>query len=220
MMKEKEIFRHESYGNLDISRTTGNYASPLFGSDLTHRNTIRMKISLSKLTRNLSNDWYYPYEKLIEIEMSPVQFSEAITNMNTGGVPCTIRYYDGKQMEECPYRDKAETFKKEFDDTIKETNAVAKQLVNDVYKIFNEKKTFNKADKEEIMSMLNKLSANLGSNMEFIQDCCQEQVNKTVVEAKGEIESYIMNRVNTLGLKALQEESQHLIEINENNKSK
>lgn len=217
-MKEKETFRHESYGNLDIVRTTGNYASPLFGSDLTHRNTIRMKISLSELTRNLSNDWYYPYEKLIEIEMSPVQFSEAITNMNTGGVPCTIRYYDRKQMEECPYRDKAETFKKEFDDTIKETNAVAKNLVNEVVKKFNEKKAFNKADKEEIMGMLNRLSQNLGSNMEFIQDCCQEQVNKTVVEAKGEIESYIMNRVNTLGLKALQEESKHLIKINEGNK--
>lgn len=213
-MKEEQKYRHESYGCLDIGRTTGSQRA-LYGSDLTHKNTIRMKISLSELTRKINNDWYYPYKGLIEIEMSPVQFSEAITNMNTGGVPCTIRYFDGKQMEECPYRDKAETFKKEFNDTIKETNAVAKNLVNEVAKKFNEKKSFTKADKEEIMGMLNRLSQNLGSNMEFIQDCCQEQVNKTVVEAKGEIESYIMNRVNTLGLKALQEESQHLIEFNE-----
>lgn len=148
--------------------------------------------------------------------MSPVQFSEAITNMNTNGVPCTIRYFNGKETEECPYRDKVEIFKKEFNDTIKETTSVAKNLVTEVAKKFNEKKSFTKGDKEEIMGMLNRLAQNLGDNMEFIQECCQEQVNKTVVEAKGEIESYIVNRVNTLGLKALQEESQHLVELNQN----
>ena len=216
-MKDEKRFRHESYGNLDIYRSNGGKTT-LFGSDLTHKSTIKMKISLSELTRGLSTDWYHPYNKLIEIEMSPVQFSEAITNMNTSGVPCTIRYYNGEDMENCPYRDKNEIFKDEFNNTINETNAIAKNLVNEVAKKFNEKKSFTKADKEEIMGMLNRLSQNLGTNMEFIQECCQEQVNKTVVEAKGEIESYITNRVNTLGLKTLQEESKHLIEINEGNK--
>lgn len=213
-MKNEKKYRHESYGCLDIYRSNGGQTT-LFGSDLTHKNTIRMKISLSELTRGLNTDWYHPYDKLIEIEMSPVQFSEAITNMNTNGVPCTIKYYDGEYTEECPYRDKNEIFKEEFKDTIHGANNTTKKLINEVAKKFNEKKSFTKADKEEIMGMLNSLYQDLGSNMEYVQDCCQEQVNKTVVEAKGEIESYIMNRVNTLGLKALQEESQHLIEINE-----
>lgn len=216
-MKNEKSYTHESYGCLDIYRSSGGQTT-LFGSDLTHKNTIRMQISLSELTRGLNTDWYHPYDRLIEIEMSPVQFSEAITNMNTNGVPCTIKYYNGKHMEACPYRDKNEIFKEEFNDTLNDINHTSKKLIKEVAKKFNEKKSFTKADKEEIMGMLNTLYQDLSGNMSYIQECCQEQVNKTVVEAKGEIESYIMNRVNTLGLKALQEESQHLIEVNEGNK--
>lgn len=95
-MKE-EKFRHESYGNLNIYRSTGSKRA-LFGSDLKQGNTINLEISLSELTRGISNDWYYPYEKLIQIEMSPVQFAEAITNMNTSGVPCTIKMFNGKKL--------------------------------------------------------------------------------------------------------------------------
>lgn len=63
------------------------------------------------------------------------------------------------------------------------------------------------------MSMLNKIYQNLGSNLDYMVDCCKEQVDKTVVEGKSEVEAYIMNRVNTLGLKALKEESNNIIEL-------
>jgi hypothetical protein len=65
MMEKENKYRHESYGSLDISRTHSNRPSTLFGSDLTHRNTIKMRISLSELTRGLNTDWYYSYKDLI-----------------------------------------------------------------------------------------------------------------------------------------------------------
>ena len=207
----EEKFRHGSYGNLNIYRSTGEKRT-LFGSDLKQGNTINLEISLSELTRGINNDWYYPYEKLIQIEMSPVQFAEAITNMNTNGVPCTIKMFDGKRIDECPEVNKGEIFKKEFTQTLNGTTSIAKNLVKEVAEKFK-KKTLNKSDKEEIMSMLNKIYQNLGSNLDYMVDCCKKQVDKTVVEGKSEVEAYIMNRVNTLGLKALEKESNNIVEL-------
>ena len=214
MENEENNFRHESYGNLRIARTSGG-ATTLFGTDLTHKNTIRMTINLSELTRKLNHDWYHPYKQLIEIELSPLQFSEAITNMNTEGIPCTIRQYNGERVEECPYTDKNDLFIKEFSGRINSANKIAKNMASEIAQKLQDKKPLNQTDKKELLLMINKLQSELGSNMDYTMECCQEQVNKTVTEAKAEIESYIANKINTLGLKALREESQHLVDIKE-----
>ena len=212
-MDKEKTYRHESYGNIDIYRTQSNQSNPLFGTDLTHRNTINIDISLNELTRGLNHDYYYPYKKLISIELSPIQFAEAITNLNTSGVPCTIKYYDGKYLENPPYKNKSEIFRQEFSNTLNENTAIAKGLIVELTEKFKEKGTLKKADKKEILSLLNRLYNNLNGNLEYMLKCCQEQVDKTVAEGKAEIEAYISNKINTLGLQALKEESTDLVQL-------
>ena len=45
---------------------------------------------------------------------------------------------------------------------------------------------------------LNMLNSDIGSNIGFIADQFNEQMDKTVMEAKGEIESFCQNKVNSI----------------------
>ena len=94
----ENLEKHESYGKISIHRIQNGNAQRLFGSDVKHHNTIQIEIKQCSVDRHLNEEWYYGENILAEIELSPVQFAEAITNMNTEGVPCTIRYINGKNI--------------------------------------------------------------------------------------------------------------------------
>lgn len=76
---------HPSYAQLQISRVTSGKRVPLYGTSNQCRETIRISISKSELNRDLNRSWHFPKEELIEVEMSPSQFAEAITSLNLGG---------------------------------------------------------------------------------------------------------------------------------------
>jgi len=103
---ERTQEKHESYGLVGFSRTThggGGDGANLFGCSIKHNHTIVLKIKRATKERSLHDDRYYGGETLIEVEMSPNQFAEAITSMNIGdGMPCTIRYVGRQRMAECP----------------------------------------------------------------------------------------------------------------------
>ncbi len=71
--------------------------------------------------------------------------------------------------------------------------------------LFAQKKTLTKADKESVISRLKKLGMNLGCNLDFIADKFNEQMDKTVMEAKGEIESFCQNKINSIASATLAE---------------
>lgn len=206
-------FEHESYGMLDIYRTSGGVRN-LFGSDVKHSNTIKLRINNADYTRGLNNDWFYGKEPLIEIELSPVQFAEAITNMNTQGVPCTIKYYNGKTMKDCPSLSKKEMFRQEFQDDINEITGNISGLIEEIETIIDNKKPINKANKEKILNSLCRIQQQLNSNMPYVAKCFDEQMEKSVAQSKSEIEAYITHKINSLGLKALKEQND-ILEIKE-----
>ena len=76
--------------------------------------------------------------------------------------------------------------------------------------LFENKKSLTKADKQEIISKLSKLSMDIGCNMDFIADQFNEQMDKTVMEAKGEIESFYQNKINSIANAALVEHKDEL----------
>ena len=218
MSKDFVRFEDKSYGIIDISRCQiGGNGKKLFGSDVRHNNVISLSIKQGYYDRGLNNDWFYGNEELIRIELSPVQFAEAITNLNTSGVPCTITRYNGKSINEVPDLDsKKEVFRAEFNSEIKETVDTIKNLIDSVSLILNSKKTITKADKESIQSGLNKINGKLSSNIPFLAKCFDEQIEKSVSHSKAEVEAYIQNKINSLGLQALQEQFNGLM-INEPN---
>ncbi len=205
---------HPSYGTLAFSRRTGG-ATPLFGSSIEHRDTIVMTLYHADITRGLHQDSIYGGKVIAEVEMSYSQFAEAITSMNMGsGVPVTIRWTekDG-EIPPCDFVSKREQFTDEFKEKRKKATEDAQQLIKDVMELFSQKKALTKVDKDVILNKLHHLNMDIGCNMDFIADQFNEQMDKTVMEAKGEIEAFMQNKVNSIATATLVEHKEELLAL-------
>lgn len=205
---DNEREEHPSYGMLGFSRVTRGGKCNLFGTSITHRDTIRLTLKRGAVRRDLNQDWYSATENLFEVEMSYNQFAELITSLNMGeGIPVTIRYLGYDQVEDPPIVDKKEQHRSEFDALVKKSYQQCQDIIDRVMNTLNSKSSFNKKEREELLSSLMQLSHNIGSNQSFQLAQFQEQMDKTVTEAKGEIESFVQNKMLVLAQQKLVETS-------------
>ena len=200
-----ERIKHPSYANLYIGRSQCSGQQALFGSSIKHHDIITLRISPAYMDRDLNYDRYYaenhPY---IEINMSQSQFAQAITSLNMGtGVPVTLRQINGEYIEPCPFVDKREQFSNEFREDMNELTKKIKETTKAVEDLIQNKRTFTKADKEQILSTLHSVSQQLSSNYPYMFSMFNEQMDKTVTEAKAEIESHLQARMEDVALKAM-----------------
>lgn len=207
----KNIKKHESYGMIQISRVQGG-DSALFGSSIKHDNKIEIRIHPAEVDRHLNTDWFHainlPY---IEIELSPTQFAEAITNMNTQGVPCTIKRLNGKGLEKCPFENKRQLIDDEFKETISDISRKLDNLTKRTEELLTQNKAPKKSEKEEILNAISNLKMEIKSNIPYIKEQFTEQMDKTTTEAKGEVEAYWLHKINQLGLGGLEKEKIKLL---------
>ena len=211
---ENEYMKHPSYGLLQFSRMSGGLTN-LFGSSIQHKDTIRLCISECDVKRDLNTDWYHDNGRIIEVEMSYSQFAEAITSMNMGnGVPVTIRWIRGEgYIESCPFTDKKQQFEEEFKQKLNKANETANQLILNVEKLFTDKKTLTKKDKDEIIKTLTKIYQSINNNTEFVYSMFNEQMDKTTTEAKGEIEAFMQNKINSIAQASLVEQREQFLSL-------
>lgn len=205
---------HPSYGTIMFNRSNSK-VTPLFGSSIKHNNVITMELRHADIERGLNRDWVYGKAPIAEIEMSYSQFAEAITSFGQGtGIPVTIRYTekDGK-IPPCDFISKREQFIGEFKEQTNKAVKKSKELIDEVAELFSSKKTLTKADKENILKKLNMLNSDIGSNIGFIADQFNEQMDKTVMEAKGEIESFCQNKINAIASAALVEHRDEILKL-------
>ena len=83
---------------------------------------------------------------------------------------------------------------------------IARKLVKEaaeVKKLLDEKRVLSKSDREWIVNVLKDAGQRLSSDIPFLNELFQEQMDKTVAEAKGEFESYVQNKMNSIALEAL-----------------
>jgi len=204
----KVTIEHESFAMLGITRSSCGFSQNLFGSSIQHSHTIKLKIAPAKIDRMLNRDWFHANTKsYIEVEMSYSQFAEAITSMNVGdGVPVTLRRLDGRMIEDCPQFDKRQEFEKEFEKEMQKIGKSLRVLTEQAEALLSEKKPPTKADKETILKGIKMVRQEIESNVPFIQSSFNEQMDKTVLEAKGEFEGFVMHKVISTGLEGLQKE--------------
>jgi len=216
---QETIKKHPSYGMLSFHRVTGA-ATPLFGSSIQHRDTIRLTLKEGEVKRSLNKDWYFGGKQLFEVEMSLSQFAELITSLNMGdGIPVTILSTEAqKRIEPCPFESKTELHQREFQEHLRKTYEKSRVLLRQVKERFSTKKALTKKEKEEILNILNTLSYDIGSNVDFQVKQFQEQMEKTVQEAKGEIESFYQNRMIEASKQGLQLQGNpvDMIEVGDN----
>jgi len=203
----KVKMEHESYGALEITRSH-SAPSSLFCSSILHEHVIRLKISKASLSRERHKDYMFAgharKDCYVDVEMSYSQFAEAITSLNQGGgTPVTVRFANGKEMEPCPYERKDEQFRAEFESDLEELATLSKGAYKRVEALFSSKKPLTKAEKEEVLSILGHISMEINSNIPHVRDSFVKQMDKVVTEAKGNIEGFFQNRMESLANTAI-----------------
>jgi len=203
-MDEDKKETHESFGLVSFARVSCSKPVNLFGSSIKHHNTVRLTITRAEKHRNLARDWYYGREELIEVEMSQSQFAEAITSLNMGsGIPCTIQHINCERIEKCPEVNVRQVHSDEFKKRMEEHSADAKQTLAEIEELLESKKNLGKATKQHLYDKVQSLAKFATDSVTFYEQQFQEQTDKTVSEAKGEVEAFVHNRVASAGIKAL-----------------
>lgn len=208
---------HSSWGMVGISRRQGS-PSPLFGTSIKHGTTMTLTIHLCEKHRGLNRDWFHAKERLIEIELSASQFAELITTMNIGdGVPCTIRHTEKGAIQYADEENKIEQHSKEFNSSMAKIANDFNKTVEEATDILENKPNISKADRGKILEGLRKLLQDVRTNIPFFKRQFDEQMDKTIVEAKAEVEAFVMNAVTTTGLQAIKDGKPVVLELKENN---
>lgn len=205
--------KHPSYGMLLFSHTHGGERE-LFGSSIKHNDTIRMYLKHGEVKRDMNSDWYTGRDMIVELEMSETQFAEAITNMNfNDGVPVTIRYTEKDGIiDPCPFISKHEQFEQELNKNLDKANEITNSIIDETTELFKKKGTITKSEKNRILSLLYDLSRNINGNRDFIYSMFNEQMEKTIHEAKGEIEAFIQNKMHSIAAKVIYEHNADVLD--------
>lgn len=111
-------------------------------------------------------------------------------------------------IPKCNFVNKIEQFSGEFSEQISGVQDELSLCIKEVSDIFEKKKTLTKAEREKIISVLQKAKNNVGCNAQYVYNCFNEQMDKTVKEAKGEIESFMQNKIRTFAAKAISESTE------------
>lgn len=196
------INSHPSFGMAGFSRVSGR-GMTLFGSSIQHNEIMTLRIQTAEVDRHLSREWYHAKKCLIEVDFSSTQFAEMITSPNQGsGVPCTIRYLDGVRIPEPPYESVKDRYSSEFKAKMGNITERVDDSLNIVKNILS-KDRITKGDKEEILALCVEYFNSIKSGVPFIEKSFTEQMERTVLEAKNEVEAFVQRRLTEEGIKAL-----------------
>lgn len=184
---------HESFGVLNISRAQVSGNIPLFGSSIEHHNVIMIEVKTAYRDRHLHADWIHSDKLLLRATMSPSQFADAIISLNAGtGTPITLEFVRGdeKMRADPPRPQKHQQFREELRETLTQTLNLTDELIAET--------------KGRLRRKAEQVRQHLASNMPFVETQFARQMDKTVNEAKAEIEAFATARERATGALALQ----------------
>jgi len=187
-----------------FSRMSCTPAQSLFGSSVKHNTIINLCIKTASVKRNLSSDWYHGEDMLIEVQLSPNQFAELLTSMNVSdGVPATLSYYNHEHFENPVLPTKAEQFRSEVEESLNMVLTDMKKAHKTITAMLEEDKPIGKKAQQELKTMINSFNKLLTDHLPFIMNQFSKQMNKTVQEAKAEVDSFVLSTIMKTGVETL-----------------
>lgn len=174
-----------------------------------------MVLKEGTVSRELNEDWYFGGPEIVEVEMSQSQFAELITSMNMdSGVPCTIKFIKGKgRIPEPDFINKREQITNEFKERMDDKKASANKIYEEIKTLLDTKKSIGKGDRAAILRKIHSITNGLSSESNFMFRQFQEQMDKTITQAKGEIEAFAQNRINTIAQQAIAEQKDAILKL-------
>jgi hypothetical protein len=192
---------HPAFAMIGASRVSGK-SRPLFASEISHSNTIRLRIQTGFETRAAYGEGavrgHHADQHIVEVEMSEAQWATMISTLNVGdGVPCTMIYCRDGKLQEMPHIDVEEN------ETDKQKRAiesrVAKDLENlrsayfELKQLYDSPGGIKKKDLEGIMHKLLHAVEYAPSNYQFAGSLVTEHFENLKVQAMGEIHAQLTN---------------------------
>ena len=211
-MFEKE--KSEDYmGMISWSRLSYGSVRPHFGTDVKTSHSIRLEISTAKESSELSHNWYFADKRIIEVEMSPIQWAEFLTSGNTTGVPCTLKWQVGKGfMSEPKETTIEEDYNKEVDEAFSKFDDSFDKVAKTLKEQIDTNKPMGKKSLEELLRQVEILKSLATGNIKFVKDFFKEDMSKIVTQAKAEFNAYTETRIREIGIEALKKDSIKFLE--------
>jgi ElaB/YqjD/DUF883 family membrane-anchored ribosome-binding protein len=204
---------HPSFALVKFARQHGG-ARKLFGSQIRPSTTIVLEIRPGAVRHDLGQDWYSGEAMpIIEVELSPAQFAELLTTMNVGqGVPGTIRYFQGKRVEDVPEDHAAETqnIRKAFEEKLENLIEDLQNEAARVESLLKKKSVLSKADKETINWSIGKVIQEVQANMPFMLKSFNESAQQIVTQVKAEVDAFATHAITQVGLETLMQRRKEL----------
>lgn len=91
--------------------------------------------------------------------------------------------------------------------------ASANKIYEEIKTLFDTKKSIGKGDRAAILRKIHSITNGLSSESNFMFCQFQEQMDKTITQAKGEIEAFAQNRINTIAQQAIAEQKDAILKL-------
>lgn len=193
-------FTHPAFGQISASRVTGSRV--LYGSDFVHQHFISITIRKSTLCRNLSRDWHFAGDEVIEVHLSEAQWATLVSSLNVGmGVPCTINHVDRVSQPDFPLRKQEDVVKQELHRTLDSVVADLEAAVVDIEGELGSSISGKK--REAILKHLKAAQRKVGDHLPWAAKSFSEAMETTVERAKVEVNAYMQQLLLRTGLDAL-----------------
>lgn len=162
----------------------------LFDSDIRHQHVVTVRVSEARRKRELNYDWIGGGKQLMEFTFSEAQWASFVSAMNSGsGVPATLDWH-GEEIPRAPYDPRLAY-------SIDEVRGAAKKAQEDVkraFEAYREKKTVGN------LRHLEAMIDNLPANIAYAAESLTEHAENVVQRAKADIEAFVINKAEQLGL--------------------
>ena len=199
--------RHESYGLIHISRSSGRRR--LFGSSVQHQHFFTIRILRGRRLMKTFGEHFWDDGRvpIVEVALTPAQFVEMITSQNIGsGVPCTIMDVEGVPMDPTPesagneIKLTVEMFEDRLVDVIDRIREHDKNLDT-----LLDKKTFTKDDKAKIKSVVHEARRLIDDSAPYMMKLIGEHTEKLIAKGKMEIDAFVQLALVKAGIKAIKD---------------
>lgn len=196
---DEAVTSHPAFAQIGAYRVSGR--TNLYDSDFTHSAYMTIRISTSRLHRNLNRDWHNGGRKeIIEVALSEAQWATFVSAPNVGnGVPCTLQTLNGELVPGLPDpKSRADQFSDEMRRTLDEALAALDSLGEAI-----DAAGLSKTKAAAINEKGRKARQALASSIPFIAKSFDEHTEGSVEKAKAEIHGYMTGVIQRAGLEAL-----------------
>jgi hypothetical protein len=192
-----------------FDRQTYSGSVSLFGSSVKNSNVISLQIHRTDLNRNLSQDWYHAESKpIIEVLMTPLQFSELLTTMNIGfGVPGTLVQHEDERFDLPEYPSRAEQFKDEVADDLKTVIDKMDKAGKVLEDMLDDPKPMGKREKKELRDLVESYRKLIENHLPFVMNQFSKQMAKTVTEARADVDAFVQDTIVKTGIAELKKQA-------------